>query len=62
MVKMVFPTPTIVPQGIGSPCNTKGTSSKGDQGLDNRNGQLASYLQPKRGNFGDRVDGNYEDG
>ncbi len=33
MAKMVFPTPTTVPQGIGSPFNTKGTSSRETRAL-----------------------------
>jgi hypothetical protein len=32
-VKMVFPTPTTIPQGIGSPFNTKGTSSRETRAL-----------------------------
>jgi len=33
MVKMVFSTPNTIPQGITSPFNTKGTSSKETKAL-----------------------------
>ncbi len=64
MAKIVFPTPTTVPEGINNPFNTKGTSSMETKALIIEMANLQATFNQKGVNFGhgDRVDGNYEDG